>query len=53
MKKIYAMVIIEFQKKDEETLNDAIDVVKSNIENCLGGNAVKYVSICNEDGEVE
>ena len=51
--KCYAMVIIEFQKDDKETLNDAFEIVKGNIENNLGENAVKYVSICNEDGEVE
>ena len=51
--KCYATVIIEFQKNDEETLNDVSEIVKGNIENSLGINAVKYISVCNENGEQE
>lgn len=49
--KCYAMVIVEFKKDDNETLNDAFEIVKGNIENSLGVDAVKYISVCNEDGE--
>lgn len=51
--KCYAMVIIEFQKDDKETLNDVSEIVKGNIENSLGTDVVKYISICDENGERE
>jgi len=51
--KCYATVIIEYEKGEEETFSDALETVKSNIEHCLGKNSVKYIAVCNEDGEQE